>query len=157
MVRNLSINSAKTFDESSGEDSSSCSEDSDHDDHDNEGKNSHYRKKRTGSPNAYELQSHYKDLEENKVQKRKQATLYKLNNTWDISHAKEEVIEIIERYKGKDNTEEDIVISDTTAIYIRKSSQVKNEETRMDYLVQAIQALPLDAIKRGENSGNWYF
>ncbi|CAG8503156.1 6179_t:CDS:2 [Dentiscutata heterogama] len=50
---------------SKDEDSSSCSDDSDHD---NEGENSHHnhnhhRKKRTGSPNAYERQPHYKGMD----------------------------------------------------------------------------------------------
>ncbi|CAG8561451.1 14364_t:CDS:2 [Dentiscutata erythropus] len=128
---------AETFDELSDEDSSSCSEDSDHDDHDNE---------ETYSSRTMTL--YLEDLEENKVHERKQTTLHKLNNTWNISHAKEEVIEIIERYEDKNNTGGDIVISDTTAVYIRKSSQVKNEETKIDYLAQAIQTLPSDAIKR---------
>ncbi|CAG8779280.1 9321_t:CDS:2 [Gigaspora margarita] len=67
MGKKKSKSMPKSFDESSDEDSSSCSDDSDHDDH-NEGENSHHnhnhhRKKRSGSPNAYERQPHYKGMD----------------------------------------------------------------------------------------------
>ncbi|CAG8819530.1 22749_t:CDS:2, partial [Racocetra persica] len=68
------------------------------------------------------------------------------SNAWDITEA--EIIEIEEHYEGQENTGGDTVIPASTSVFIKKISRVENEATGINYLEQAIKALPSDALKK---------
>ncbi|CAG8842591.1 16126_t:CDS:2, partial [Racocetra persica] len=73
-------------------------------------------------------------------------------NAWDITVAESEVIEIVENHEGQENTGGDTVRPASTSVYIEKISRVENEETEeKDFLEQAINALPSDALKKSSN------
>jgi len=76
-------------------------------------------------------------------------------NAWDITEA--EVEEIEEYYEGQENTGGDTVRPDSTAVYIKKTSRVENEATGIDYLEEAIKALPSNALKKSADEEYWYF
>jgi len=77
-------------------------------------------------------------------------------NAWNINQAEEDFEEVREPIRGQDATGGDTVVPESTAVYIRKSSYLKNENSGDDYLPQIIQLIS-EHMKRTEDSSNWYF
>jgi len=77
-------------------------------------------------------------------------------NVWEISQAEEEVEETREFSKGEDATGGDTIAPDTTAVYIKKESYLRNDNSGDDYLPQVVQLIS-EHMKRSEDSSNWYF
>lgn len=77
-------------------------------------------------------------------------------NAWNIDVAEEEIEEIREPVRGQDATGGDTVVPESTAVYIRKTSYLRNDSSGEDYLNQLIQLIS-EHMKRDEDSSNWYF
>lgn len=77
-------------------------------------------------------------------------------NAWNISQAEEGVEETRELVRGQDATGGDTIVPESTAVYIRKTSYLRNDSSGDDYLNQLIQLIS-EHMKRDEDSSNWYF